>query len=115
MKLMNQKFHLNIFMAVFSVLTLLMLATRTHHFSNFNHLPSASIAFFTSNGDYYTLSGKFAELSWAEYETRVDKYYFKSVSNPVFYIISAIVIDFTINHLFTNKELNTSVIANHKH
>jgi hypothetical protein len=203
MKLINQKAPLNILIAVFSVLTLLMLATRTHHFSSFNQLPSASIAifflagmylrnikmfwffyilsviidlassyyrgqfgdcittsypalvlsygamftagfytkpdwqasawqiniikvtlalffassiaFFISNGSYYTLSGKFADLSWAEYGTRVDKYYFKSISNPTFYVISAIVIDFTISYFFTNKGLNTSVIANHKH
>jgi len=199
MKSMNQKAPLNILIAVFSVLTLLMLATRTHHFSSFNHLPSASIAifflagmylrnikmfwffyilsvtidlassyyrgqfgdcittsypalvfsyavmfsagfytkpnwqasawqsniikvalslfiassvaFFISNGSYYALSGNFPHLSWAEYATRVDKYYVKSISNPIFYVISAIVIDFTISHFFTDKAINTNAIT----
>ncbi len=72
---------------------------------------ASSIAFFISNGSYYTLSGKFPELSWAEYGTRVDKYYFKSISNPVFYVISAVVIDFTVSHFFTDKAINTSTAA----
>ena len=73
---------------------------------------ASSIAFFISNGSYYTLSGKFPELSWAEYGTRVDKYYFKSISNPVFYVISAVVIDFTVSHFFTDKAINTKTSGN---
>ena len=69
---------------------------------------ASSIAFFISNGSYYTLSGKFPELSWAEYATRVDKYYFRSISNPVFYVISAIVIHFTISRFLTDKGLAKS-------
>ncbi len=69
---------------------------------------ASSIAFFISNGSYYALSGKFPELSWAEYATRVDKYYFRSISNPVFYVISAIVIDFTISRFLTDKGLAKS-------
>jgi hypothetical protein len=193
----NQKNTLSLFLAIFALLTLLMLATRTHHFASLNNLPSASIAifflagmylrnmkafwffyilsvtidlassyyrgqfgdcittsypalvlsygamfivgyyakpnwqknswqvntikvalalfvassvaFFISNGSYYALSGKFPELSWAEYATRVDKYYVRSISNPVFYVISAFVIDFTVSHFFTDKAINTSV------
>ena len=67
----------------------------------------SSIAFFISNGSYYTLSGKFPNLSWLEYSARVDKYYFRSISNPIFYVVSAIVIDFTINYCFTGKARNT--------
>ena len=68
---------------------------------------ASSIAFFISNGSYYTLSGNFPDLSWSEYSTRVDKYFFRSISNPVFYVISAIVIDFTVSHFFTEKSINT--------
>ena len=199
MKSVNQKSTASLLLAVFALLTLLMLATRTHHFASLNNLPSASIAifflagmylrnmkafwffyilsvtidlassyyrgqfgdcitssypalvlsygamfvvgyysrpnwqknswqiniikmalalfiassiaFFISNGSYYALSGKFPDLSWAEYATRVDKYYLKSISNPVFYVISAIVIDFTVSHFFTDKAINTSSTA----
>jgi len=201
MKSVTQKSPINLILAVFALLTLLMLATRTHHFATFNSLPSASIAifflagmylrnmkafwffyvlsvtidlassyyrgqfgdcittsypalvlsygvmfaagfyakpnwqksawqltlikvaltlfvassiaFFISNGSYYTLSGNFPELSWAEYTTRVDKYFFKSISNPTFYVISAIVIDFTISHFFTDKAIKTNLNAKH--
>jgi hypothetical protein len=198
MKSDQQKLPFNLFVAVLAILTLLMLATRTHHFSSFNHLPSASIAifflagmylrnikafwffyiltltvdlassyyrgqfgdcittsypalvlsygvmftvgyytrpnwqqsdwhvniikvalallvassiaFFISNGSYYVLSGKFPELSWAEYATRVDKYFFKSISNPIFYVTSAMVIDLTISRLFVDKVINNKAI-----
>lgn len=63
---------------------------------------ASSVAFFISNGSYYTLSGKFPDLSWAEYGARVDKYYFRSISNPIFYVISAMVIDWTVTR-FLNK------------
>lgn len=199
MKSVNPKNNVSLLLAVFALLTLLMLATRTHHFASLNNLPSASIAifflagmylrktsafwffyvlsitidlassyyrgqfgncittsypalvlsygamfvvgyyskpkwqetswqiniikvalalfiassiaFFISNGSYYVLSGKFPDLSWAEYATRVDKYYFRSISNPVFYVISAVVIDFTVSHFFTDKAINTSTTA----
>jgi len=201
MKSVTQKSPINLILAVFALLTLLMLATRTHHFATFNSLPSASIAifflagmylrnmkafwffyilsvtidltssyyrgqfgdcittsypvlvfsygvmfaagfyakpnwqknawqltlikvaltlfvassiaFFISNGSYYTLSGNFPELSWAEYSTRVDKYFFKSISNPTFYVISAIVIDFTVSHFFADKAIKTNLNAKH--
>lgn len=196
MKSVNQKSSISMLLAVFAILTLLMLATRTHHFSSLNHLPSASIAifflagmylrnikafwffyiltitidlassyyrgqfgdcittsypalvlsyaamftagfytrpnweqsawqinvvkvalalliassiaFFISNGSYYAFSGKFPVLSWAEYSTRVDKYFFKSISNPVFYVVSAIVIDFTVSHFLVDKSINAN-------
>jgi hypothetical protein len=202
MKSVNQNSPVNLLIVVFALLTLLMLATRTHHFSSLNHLPSASIAifflagmylrnikafwffyilsvtidlgssyyrgqfgdcittsypalvlsyaamftlgyyskpdwqkniwqsniikvslalfiastiaFFISNGSYYALSGKFPELSWGEYATRVDKYYLKSISNPIFYVVSAIVIDFTLSHFFKNEVINAKFSANNK-
>jgi len=70
---------------------------------------ASSIAFFISNGSYYTLSGQFPELSWAEYTTRVDKYFFKSISNPTFYVVSAIVIDFTFSYFFADKSINANI------
>lgn len=191
MKSTYLKSSTSLLIAVFAILTLLMLATRTHHFATFNQLPSASIAIFflagmylrsiksfwffyilsiaidlsssyfrgqlgdcltasypalvfsyaamfaagfytrpnwrhqtwlvnlvkiaaalfiastiafiISNGSYYTLSGKFLELSWSEYAARVDKYYFKSISNPIFYVISAIVIDWVVGRFFNEK------------
>ena len=200
MKSVNQKSPISLLLAIFAVLTLLMLSTRTHHFATFNSLPSASIAifflagmylrnmksfwffyvlsvtidlassyyrgqfgdcittsypalvlsygamfvtgfyakpnwqqtawqfniikialalfvassiaFFISNGSYYTLSGKFPDLSWAEYGTRVDKYFFKSISNPTFYVVSAILIDLTVSHFFADKAINNNANAN---
>ncbi|ASP48792.1 hypothetical protein [Cognaticolwellia beringensis] len=203
MKSVNQKLPMSLLIAVLAVLTLLMLATRTHHFASFNHLPSASIAifflagmylrnikafwffyiltltvdlgssyyrgqfgdcittsypalvlsyaamftagyftrpnwekniwqtnvvkiaaalfvassiaFFISNGSYYAFSGNFPDLSWAEYTSRVDKYYLKSIYNPVFYVISAIVIDFTLSHFFVNKAIKDNLRINNGH
>lgn len=199
MKSSTIKSPLSLLIAIFALLTFLMLATRTHHFSAFNQLPSASIAIFflagmylrsiksfwffyilsividlsssyfrgqlgdcltasypalafsyaamfaagfysrpawleknaminmakvacalfvassiafaISNGSYYLFSGKF-EPSWAEYTLRVDKYYYKSISNPVFYVIGAMVIDAVINFAFPSK--NAAYYANNK-
>ena len=63
----------------------------------------SSIAFFISNGSFYALSGHFTDLSWAEYTSRVNKYYFNSISNPIFYATSAIVIDWGISRLYNHK------------
>ena len=52
MKSDHQKLPINLFVAVLAILSFLMLATRTHHFSSFNHLPSASIAIFFLAGMY---------------------------------------------------------------
>ena len=52
MKSVNQKSPVSLLIAVFALLTLLMLATRTHHFASLNHLPSASIAIFFLAGMY---------------------------------------------------------------
>jgi len=70
---------------------------------------ASSIAFFISNSSYYALSGKFLELSWAEYGARVDKYYFRSISNPVFYVLSAMVMDWVISRYFrANTAVNSA-------
>lgn len=70
---------------------------------------ASSIAFFMSNGSYYTLSGKFPELSWVEYSARVDKYYFRSISNPIFYVASAIVMDWVISRYFSVKSTANAI------
>ncbi|WP_286235143.1 hypothetical protein [Thalassotalea sediminis] len=80
----------------------------TSHLKNFAKVAlglfvASSIAFFISNGSYYVFSGNFSNLSWAEYTSRVDKYYLRSISNPIFYVFVAFVLDFTMNHFFTNK------------
>jgi hypothetical protein len=67
-------------------------------------LGASSIAFFISNGSYYVFSGHFTDLSWAEYSTRLSKYFFNSVSNPIFYAVSAILIDWGISRLFRNEQ-----------
>ncbi|KZN34215.1 hypothetical protein N480_21670 [Pseudoalteromonas luteoviolacea S2607] len=50
---------------------------------------ASSIAFLTSNGSYYWLSGKFAELSVAQYAERVVQYYVPYVQSPFVYVIFA--------------------------
>jgi len=202
MKSVKHNSPISLLIAVFAILTLLMLATRTHHFASLNNLPSASIAifflagmylrnikvfwffyilsvtidlassyyrgqfgdcittsypalvlsyaamftagfytrpnwqqsawqiniikvslalfiassiaFFISNGSYYAISGKFPNLSWAEYATRVDKYYFRSISNPIFYVLSAMVMDFTLSHFFNEKSINAKTQLNNR-
>ncbi|MGJ8692074.1 MAG: hypothetical protein ACSHW0_06295 [Thalassotalea sp.] len=66
---------------------------------------ASSIAFLISNGSYYLFSGKFPEPNWAEYTLRVDKYYFRSISNPVFYVICAVVIDVTVSRFLSAQAL----------
>ncbi|GAA0817171.1 hypothetical protein KO495_00800 [Colwellia sp. D2M02] len=64
---------------------------------------ASAIAFFISNGSYYALSGHFYPLSWAEYTARVDKYFVSSISRPIFYVASAIAIDYVISQFFSHK------------
>lgn len=78
-------------------------------------LIGSAIAFFISNGSYYTLSGNFPQLSWTEYTARVDKYFFKYISNPVFYVVSAFIIDFTVSHFFADKTINIDIKIDQKH
>ncbi|NTS75559.1 hypothetical protein HR060_01655 [Catenovulum sp. SM1970] len=53
---------------------------------------SSSLAFLTSNGSYYLLSGKFTDLNWAEYTARVAKYYLPYVQNPFIYVGFALLV-----------------------
>ena len=55
-------------------------------------LLSTSIAFLISNGAFYTLSGKFSDMSIAEYASRVAKYYPSYASGALMYLALAAVI-----------------------
>jgi len=48
-------------------------------------LVASSIAFLISNGSFYFLSGKFADLSWLQYSERVAQYYSPYVSSTLIY------------------------------
>jgi len=47
---------------------------------------ASSVAFFTSNASYYFISGKFPDLSWLQYSTRVAKYYLPYIQSPFLYV-----------------------------
>lgn len=47
---------------------------------------SGSIAFLISNGAFYLLSGKFPDLSWAQYSERVARYYWPYLSSAFVYV-----------------------------
>lgn len=53
---------------------------------------SASIAFLISNGAFYTLSGRFTEMSIAEYASRVAQYYSPYVLNTLMYLSVAAIL-----------------------
>mgnify|MGYP000547675620 FL=1 len=48
-------------------------------------LVASSVAFLISNGSFYFLSGKFADLSWLQYSERVAQYYSPYVSSTLIY------------------------------
>lgn len=60
-------------------------------------LAATLLAFSISNGSFYLLSGKFGELSWAEYTGRVMKYLPPYVTSTVLY--STVII--TLSKLFS--------------
>jgi len=53
---------------------------------------ASSIAFFTSNASYYFISGKFPDLSWLQYSSRVAKYYLPYIQSPFLYVAVALAI-----------------------
>jgi len=53
---------------------------------------ASSFAFFTSNASYYFISGKFPDLSWLQYSSRVAKYYLPYIQSPFLYVIVALAI-----------------------
>jgi hypothetical protein len=50
---------------------------------------SSSFAFIISNGGFYLFSGRFTDLSWVEYTSRVQKYYLPYVTTACAYVICA--------------------------
>ncbi len=50
---------------------------------------ASSIAFLISNGAFYMLSGRFPDLSWAQYSERVAKYYLSYVTAALGYVAFA--------------------------
>lgn len=60
---------------------------------------ASSIAFLISNGAFYTLSGRFTEMSITEYAARVAKYYPPYVSGALMYLAIAAVIYISVNML----------------
>lgn len=73
---------------------------------------ASTIAFFISNGSFYLLSGYFTDPSWSEYILRVQKYFFRSTSNPIFYVASAVVIDWTLNRFILPHTTKNNALDN---
>lgn len=48
---------------------------------------ATSVAFLISNGSFYTLSGRYPDLSWAQYFSRVAQYYPPYVSSALLYMV----------------------------
>jgi len=68
---------------------------------------TSSIAFLISNSAFYMLSGRFTEMSIAEYAARVAKYYPSYVSGSLMYLALAAVIYSTVHQL--NKSSSSTV------
>ncbi|KZN55082.1 hypothetical protein N474_16555 [Pseudoalteromonas luteoviolacea CPMOR-2] len=60
---------------------------------------ASSVAFLTSNGSYYWLSGKFEELSLSQYFERVAQYYTPYVQSPVAYVVLALFVATACHYL----------------
>jgi hypothetical protein len=58
---------------------------------------AVSVAFLISNGAFYLFSGKFADMSVAQYAARVAQYYVPYVSGAVVYLIPAVMLYVLIN------------------
>lgn len=55
-------------------------------------LLAVNVAFVISNGSFYLLSGKFADMSMAEYASRMTQYYAPYVSGAVIYLVPAVML-----------------------
>jgi hypothetical protein len=58
---------------------------------------ASSFAFAFSNATFYLFSGRFAEMSAAEYSSRVAQYYVSYVSMALFYIACAVAIHMAVD------------------
>lgn len=53
---------------------------------------AVNVAFVISNGAFYVFSGKFSDVSIAQYAARVSEYYLPYVSGAVVYLIPAVLL-----------------------
>lgn len=53
---------------------------------------AVSVAFVISNGSFYLLSGKFSDMSVAEYAARVAQYYVPYVTGALIYLLPAVLL-----------------------
>lgn len=74
-------------------------------------LGAASVAFLISNGSFYLLSGKFPELSAAQYIQRVAKYYPAYVSSTLMYSLSILFFTRWIQALAKEKHEMTERVS----
>jgi hypothetical protein len=70
---------------------------------------ASSVAFFTSNASYYFISGKFPDLSWMQYSTRVAKYYLPYIQSPFLYVALALAIYCIFGQIKLLKNEQTNV------
>jgi hypothetical protein len=59
---------------------------------------ATSVAFFISNSAFYVFSGRFPDLSMAEYAHRVAQYYVQYLSAAVVYLIPAVLLYALLTH-----------------
>ena len=62
---------------------------------------ATSVAFAISNGSFYLLSGKFPDMNWVEYMTRVSQYYPPYVTFTLLYTVVIFAVVKTVNLLTT--------------
>lgn len=53
---------------------------------------AVNVAFLISNGSFYLFSGRFADVSIAEYAARIAQYYVPYVSGAVVYLVPAVML-----------------------
>lgn len=53
---------------------------------------AVNVAFFISNGAFYLFSGKFADVTLAQYAARIAQYYLPYVSGVAIYLIPAVML-----------------------
>lgn len=64
---------------------------------------ATTAAFAISNGSFYLLSGKFSDLSWAEYTSRVAQYYPSYLAYTLVYVAVIFLLVTIINLLFSTS------------
>lgn len=64
---------------------------------------ATTVAFAISNGSFYLLSGKFSDLSWAEYTSRVAQYYPSYLAYTLAYAAVIFLLVTIINLLFSTS------------